>query len=131
MRAELAEFVNRREPKDVRTALRLSEVLRDDLRVAAPDLILEALNNLANTTRANDLHPEIFPVLAQVLIREARASLRSKQLEGLRKRRAHLKTVEDNTDWENLLSSTRYKIEKQLFDILHPVGGAGRVVKAP
>jgi hypothetical protein len=79
---KLAAVINRSEPKDALTVRRLSEVLRDPLRPTAPEVILRAINDIANTTGASDLHPEIFPTLARVLMREARARLRAKGLDG-------------------------------------------------
>lgn len=49
--------------------------------------------------------------------------LTDRQREELKRLRKKLQEAEDDTDWENVLSSTRYKIEKQIFDILHPAGG--------
>lgn len=43
-------------------------------------------------------------------------------LKHLQHLRQKLEEVSSYTDWENVLSSTRYRIEKQIYDIEHPTG---------
>ena len=82
----LAEEDNRRweeraekgRPKDARLVDALSAVLADPKREDEHRAILVTLNDLSNTTGANDLHPEIFPTLARVVIREAREYARGR-----------------------------------------------------
>lgn len=67
-----------REPKDAALVRRLSEVLADPKRGDEHRAILVTLNDLSNTTGASDLHPDIFPTLARVVIREARKYARGR-----------------------------------------------------
>jgi len=69
----------KRRPKDARIVEALSAVIADPKREDDRIAILEAINTLSNHTYdVYDFHPEIFPVLARVIIREARASTAGK-----------------------------------------------------
>jgi hypothetical protein len=58
---------------------RLSEVLSDPKLDVSRETILVAVNDLSNEVDGvSDLHPEIFPTLARVLIREARKQARGR-----------------------------------------------------
>lgn len=70
--AKLAALVELHEPKDARLVRLLSEVLRDPTD-AQRETILTSINDLSNhLDGVDDMHPDIFPTLARVLIREAR-----------------------------------------------------------
>lgn len=66
-------------PKDARLVDALSKVIADPQREDDRITILDAINNLSNhTSGVSDFHPEIFPTLARVILREARWSKAAK-----------------------------------------------------
>lgn len=79
--AKLAAFAERHEPRDARLVRYLSAILRDPTEVER-EHVLVAVNNLSNTLGVGDLHPEIFPTVARVLIGDARAFLRDPARKG-------------------------------------------------
>jgi hypothetical protein len=94
---QVTRYAERHEPKDARLVRRLGEVLRDKKLRDEREAILDAINDFSNELPVSDLHPDIFPTLARVLIREARASLKSKGLMAYKRRllRGHLQTLEE------------------------------------
>jgi hypothetical protein len=73
-------------PKDARLVDALSDVLSNPKRRGEREAILIAVNDLSNMTPVSDLHPDVFPTLARVLIREARAALKGKGLDDYKRR---------------------------------------------
>lgn len=66
-------------PKDTRLIDALSKVIADESREADRIDIIDTINSLSNhTVGVSDFHPEIFPTLARVIIREARAQARGR-----------------------------------------------------
>jgi hypothetical protein len=74
-RAELAAYVEKHEPKDARLIRRLSEILADEKTDKETyHRIGYLICELSNETGTDDLEPEIFPTLARVYFRKARAA---------------------------------------------------------
>lgn len=74
---ETKERARAHESKDARTVRRVGEVLGNPKKRDEREAVLVAVNDLSNIAGVSDLHPDIFPTLARVLIREARAALKS------------------------------------------------------